>query len=247
MRVQALQTPLVNIGDDIWDVLADSLLMVPEKSVVVVTSKILSLSESRVVPVGEIDKHELIRKEAEWYTEPHSSKYDLMMTIKRHQLFINAGIDESNANGHFVLWPDNPQQWANEIWAWLRESYGLREVGVIVSDSKTSPLYWGVTGAAIAHCGFKALASKFDHPDLFNRPLKMTQVNVAQALAAAAVYEMGEANERTPLAIIEDIRDISFQLQPPSAEELESLVIEMEDDAFAPILSKAEWKRGGGN
>lgn len=247
MRVQALQTPLVHRGDNIWDILGDSLLFVPEKSVVVVTSKILSLSERRTVPVGEISKHDLIRQEAEWYTEPHSSKYDLMMTIKRHQLFINAGIDESNANGHFVLWPEDPQQWANEIWAWLRASFGLREVGVIVSDSKTSPLYWGVTGAAIAHCGFQALSSKFDQPDLFQRPLKMTQVNVAQALAAAAVYEMGEADERTPLAVIEDIRDITFQSRPPTDAELEALQIELEDDAFAPILSKAEWKRGGSN
>lgn len=249
MRVQALKTPIITQGEDLWSVFEKVLPQeLSERTVVAVTSKILSFAEGALVPVGEGDekeqKHELVRQVADWYTEPHSSKYDLMLAVKHHQLFVNAGIDLSNANGNFILWPHDPQDWANKIWEWLREHRGLNEVGVIVTDSKTSPLYWGVTGAAIAHSGFQALAPKFSHPDLFGRPLEMTQVNVAQALAGAAVYEMGETNESTPLALVTEIRDIVFQDHVPSEKELKDLVIELEDDVYAPLLQNAEWKKG---
>lgn len=245
MHVQALKTPIISPGQDLWPVFE---AVVPqdlaERSVLAVTSKILSFAEGNLVPVGSIDKHDLVRQTADWYTEPHSSKYDLMLAIKNHHMFVNAGIDESNANGNYVLWPKDSQDWANTIWRWLREHRGLQEVGVIITDSKTSPLHWGVTGASIAHSGFLALSPKFSHPDLFDRPLKMTQVNVAQALAAAAVYEMGETNESTPLAVVSEIRDITFQDREPSAQELADLIIELEDDVYAPVLKTADWKRG---
>jgi F420-0:gamma-glutamyl ligase len=251
MQVHALKTPIITPGQDLWPVLEKSIPQnLSERSVVAITSKILSFAEGSLVPVDETDvreqKHELVRRSAEWYTEPHSSKYDLMLAVKDNQLFVNAGIDLSNANGNFVLWPKDSQDWANKIWNWLREHRGLKEVGVIVTDSKTAPLYWGVTGASIAHCGFQALAPKFSHPDLFGRPLEMTQVNVAQALAGAAVYEMGETNESTPLAVVTDIRDIVFQDEVPSEKELADLIIELEDDVYAPLLQNAEWKKGEG-
>ena len=247
MQVQSIQTELVHVNDDLFSVLSKALKTnIPERSVVVVTSKIIALCEGRVVNKNGSNKHDLVRQEAEWYTEPSRSKYDVMLAIKQNQLFVNAGIDESNADGQFVLWPKNPQQSANKIWSWLRETFSLSEIGVIVSDSKTTPLYWGVTGAAIAHCGFQTLSSKIGQSDLFGVPLKMTQVNVAQALAAAAVYEMGEASERTPLALVTDIRDITFQDQPPTTQELQNLRINLEEDVYEPILMSAPWKQGEG-
>lgn len=245
MKVTAYRSPLVHTNDSLFDVLGQTLEIVPESSVVAITSKIIGLCEGRVVPVDSIDKHELVRQEAEWYTEPQVSAYDVMLAVKRNQLFVNAGIDESNSEDGYVLWPLDPQESANEIWEWLRQNFGLKDVGVIVTDSKTIPLYWGVVGAGIAHCGFRALNSKIGEDDLFGRKMKMTQVNVAQALAAAAVFEMGEAAERTPVAVIDEIRDIEFQDRPPTAEELDLLKIDLKDDVYAPILTRADWKRGG--
>lgn len=245
MQVQALKTPIISPGQELWPIFEEVIPKnLPERSVLAVTSKILSFAENNLVPVENAEKHDLVRQTADWYTEPHSSKYDLMLAVKNHQLFVNAGIDLSNANGHYVLWPKDPQNWANQIWSWLRENRGLKEVGVIITDSKTAPLYWGVTGAAIAHAGFLELSPKFSHPDLFGRPLEMTQVNVSQALAGAAVYEMGETNESTPLALVTDIRDITFQDRVPSDKELADLIIELEDDVYAPLLKNADWKQG---
>jgi putative folate metabolism gamma-glutamate ligase len=244
MQVTAYPSPLVRAGDNLYDVLSQTLVQIPEGSVVAITSKIIALSENRVVDKDSISKHDLVRQEADQYTEPHSSKYDMMLAVKNHQLFVNAGIDESNADGKYVLWPSDPQRSANRIWEWLRLNFGVQRVGVIITDSKTAPLHWGVTGASIAHCGFRELNSKIGEKDLFGRELHMTQVNVSQALAAAAVFEMGEASEGTPVALIENIRDIEFQDRPPTAEELDSLKIELEDDVYAPILTQADWQSG---
>lgn len=247
MKVTAYKTPLIKAKDDLFQVISDAIPFLPEKSVVVIASKIVSTCENRFVKkvTGDREeKHQLVRQEAELYTDPHSSKYDLMLTIHRNWMFVNAGIDESNADNQYILWPKDPQQSVNEIWHFLREHYNVKEVGVTMSDSTSIPLNWGVMGHAIAHCGFEQLKSYIGKPDLFGRNMKMEQVNMAQGLTAAAVLEMGEGSESTPLAVVKDITDIVFQDRLPTDEELAALRVELEDDVFAPILTKAEWKKG---
>jgi len=246
MKVHALKTPVVHPGDDLFALLKNAITHLPERSVVAVTSKIASLAEGRVVPSNQDDpslKRSLVSQESEVYTLPTSSKYDLMLTITQGQLAVNAGIDESNANGMYVLWPKDPQKTTNQIWEFLRQEYGVQELGVILTDSRTQPLYWGVIGAALAHCGFSALNPLIGKPDIFGREMRMTQESVYQALAVSAVFEMGEGNQQTPVALIENIRDISFQDRPPTPEELEYLHIDVEDDVYAPILLNAPWKQ----
>lgn len=247
MQISAYKTPLITAGDDLFQIIAESLPTLPERSVVVVASKIVSTCENRFVPKvtgTREEKHDLVKQEAELYTDPHSSKYDLMLTIKRNWIFVNAGIDESNADNQYILWPEDPQQSVNEIWEFLRNHYGVTEVGVTMSDSASMPLNWGVTGHAIAFCGFKPLRSYIGTPDLFGRPMKMEQVNLAQSLTAAAVMEMGEGNEQTPLAVVENISNIEFSDRVPTPAELASMKIALEDDAYAPILTKADWQKG---
>lgn len=256
MHVTSYRTPIIHPGDDLFSVLAATLPRpLPERSVVAITSKIVALSENRVVPLSEAaktdpvieraEKHSLVRQYAEQYTDPHSSKYHMMLAVIHGMMFVNAGIDESNVQDAYVLWPENPQAATNQIWEFLRAEFGVKELGVIMTDSKTQPLFWGVIGASIAHCGFQALNKKIGMPDLFGREMQMTHEGVAQALAAAAVFEMGEAAEQTPLAVVSDIRDITFQDRVPTKEELEFLRIELEDDVYAPVLQTAPWKKGG--
>jgi dihydrofolate synthase / folylpolyglutamate synthase len=249
MKVTAYQSPLVKKGDNLLEIIAQSVKSIPEKSVLVLASKIASTTEGRFVPkvTGEKpEKHALVTEEADWYLDPHSSKYDLMLTIKRNWMFVNAGIDESNADDQYLLWPTDPQKVVNEIWQFVREHYGVKEVGVTMSDSTSIPLNWGVIGHAIAHCGFYPLKSYIGTPDLFGRTMKMEQVNVMQSVTVAAVFEMGEGNERTPLAVVEDLAKVEFQDRVPTQDELNQLRIEMADDAYAPILTKAEWQKGQG-
>ncbi len=247
MKVTAFHTRLVRNHDNLLQIIAESIPILPEKSILVIASKIVSTCEGRFVKKEtseRAEKHELVKKEAEWYTDPHSSKYDLMLTIKRNWIFVNAGIDESNADNHFILWPKDPQKSVNEIWQFLRSHYGVREVGVTMSDSAGMPLNWGVTGHAIAYCGFHPLKSYIGKPDLFGREMKMEQVNVMQSVTIAAVLEMGEGAESTPLGLVEDVKDVVFQDHVPTKEELSALKIKLVDDAYAPLLTKVDWKKG---
>lgn len=246
MLITTIRTPLVRTGNDIFAILVESIKSLPEKSVVVIASKIFSLCENRIIKKitgSREEKHELVKQEAEYYLDPQFSKYNMMLTIKGNWMFVNAGIDESNAENQYSLWPSNPQKSVNNIWRFLRRHYHVRQVGVIMSDSKSFPLNWGVVGHGIAHCGFKTLKSYIGKPDLFGRLMKMEQVNMVQGIAVAGVLEMGEGAEQTPVAIVTDIKDIIFQSHPPTAQELKSLKINLEDDAYAPLLTSVEWRK----
>ena len=250
MRITPIKTPIVHTNDDLYALLNAALPpQLAERTVVVVTSKIVALCEGAVRPKhGEdrAEKWEHVKQEAEWYIDPHSSKYELMLTIKNQILAVNAGIDESNADHQYVLFPHRPYESARLIWEFLKKKYGLQQVGVLITDSRTFPLKWGQIGTCLAYCGFQPINNKIGQKDLFDHELKMTQVNVAEALAVASVLEMGEAAESQPLAVIEDIGMVEFSDVAPTATAIAALAIAPEDDAYAPILTRAEWLKGGG-
>jgi F420-0:gamma-glutamyl ligase len=122
-------------------------------------------------------------------------------------------------------------------------SFKLILICEFITDSWTWPLRWGVVGTCLAHCGFKQLADYRGHQDLFGREIKMVQVNVAEAVAAAAALEMGEVAEQTPLGIVSEIKHIQFQNHPPTDEELDNLKVEVEDDVYGPFLKSVDWRK----
>lgn len=159
----------------------------------------------------------------------------------------SAGIDESNGNGYYILWPKNPQNTANLIREYLVKKFKLNNLGVIIVDSKTTPLRWGVTGVAVSHSGFSALNNYIGTDDIFGKKFRVEKVNVADGLAASAVLVMGEGNEQTPIAIIEETPFVNFKNKNPSVEELKELAITIEDDLYGQILKSVKWKKGGEN
>jgi F420-0:gamma-glutamyl ligase len=249
VKITAIKTSIVKPGEDLQQFLLDHLESLPEKSMVVITSKIISFAQNRLVPVatGEpAERHALARREADLYLNPSQSKYNIMLTIKDSLLAVNAGIDQSNADGQYVLWPENLQETVNDLWQFLRAHFQVKQLGLIITDSKTIPLRWGVTGTAIAHCGFEALIDEIGTPDIFGKKLEMTQLNVMEAIGIAAAFEMGEGDEQQPLAVVSEIsQPIKFQDRVPTEEELSGLVINHEDDVYAPILMSADWQKGG--
>lgn len=250
MEAHAIKTRLVMPGDSINEVIAESLDHLEEKSVVVIASKIFSFCENRLVKKtidDKAEKWELAKKEADLWLHPDESIYQCMLTIKGNWMFANAGIDESNAGGNnFVLWPKEPQLSVNQVWNFLRQHYGLSEVGVIMSDSRSMPLNWGVVGHGIAYCGFEPLYSYINQPDLFDRPMQMERTSVVQSLVSVGTVMMGEGNERTPMAVITDIPRINFVDHEPSDEEVNLLKPSIKDDIYAPLLNRAPWNKGGG-
>lgn len=245
MNVVAVRTQKVTTKDTDLKTLLDMYVPeIKERSVIAVTSKIVALCEGRVAAIEGVDKKKLIENESEYFLPSEENQYGVSITIKNNIVIASAGIDESNADGKYVLWPVNPQESANRIREYLAKSRGLREIGVIITDSRLSPLRWGVTGVGIAHSGFEAVNDMRGKPDIFGRPLHVTKVNILDGLAAASVYVMGESNEQTPLALVTEIPHIRFQDHNPSEDELTMLKITMEEDIFSGILKNVTWRRG---
>lgn len=245
MIVKTFKThKITHKNTDIFEILEKYLPKIQENSVVVVTSKIIAICEGRIVPINKANKDELVRQEADYYIPKEENAYGVYLTIKDNMLVATAGIDESNSQEYFVLWPKNPQKSANEIRTYLKKVHKVKNLGVIVTDSKTTPLRMGVIGAAIAHSGFNAVNDKIGTPDIFGKELKVTKVNVSDGLSAASVLQMGEGNEQTPLSVITDIPFVVFQDRNPNKKELGFLHGELKDDLYASVLLATPWQKG---
>lgn len=244
MTITAYQTDRLEPGQAprIVEVIDKAIAALPDRSILAVTSKIVAICEGRVVDVRSVAKDNLIEQEADRWLPRSLSRYDISLTIKRNRLIPTAGIDESNGDGFYILWPADPQASANALRRHLQQRFGQRRLGVIITDSTTAPLRAGTTGIALAHSGFLALKNYIGEPDLFGRSLKVTKANLADGLAAAAVLAMGEGNEGTPLAVISDLPFVTFQERDPSAKELAALIIDPDDDLYGPILKTAPWQ-----
>lgn len=217
-----------------------------ERSVIVITSKIVSIWQGRCVPInGPITKDELIKKEAELYLSRSKVPKDyVMLTMKNNIMIPSAGIDESNGAGYYILWPEKPFSAAKTIYDFIAEEFKPAEFGVIISDSHTVPLRWGTMGIAISFWGFYPLKDYRGEEDIFKRKLRFSQLNIADALASTAVLAMGEGNEQTPIAIIENVPQIKFGDFDFLKEN--PLEIERENDIYGPLLNAIEWERGEG-
>jgi F420-0:gamma-glutamyl ligase len=228
-------------GDVLFDILDTAITALDERSVVAVSSKIAAICEGSVVPMDTGDKDALVRQQAELYLPP-DNEYHASLTVKNNMLIANAGIDESNGNGNYVLWPQAPQESANAIRAHLCEQFTVDDVGVVIVDSRITPLRWGTTGIALAHSGFATLRDYVAQPDIFGRPFAFEKANIADGLAAAAVLVMGEGAECTPVAVLGDLSFVAFQRRDPTKEELDERVISIEKDLYRDILTLPHWR-----
>lgn len=242
MNIKALKTHMIQPGESILRILDQHISTLAEGMVVAITSKVISLCQGRIVPKDAVrSKYELIEKEADAYLSEDMSLYNAHLTIKNNILIPSAGIDESNGNGMYILYPLNIQQTAYTIWQHLRTKHTITNLGVIITDSHTMPLRKGVTGITLGWCGFEPLYSYVGKPDIFNHPLQVTQINILDALGTTAVFMMGEGAEQTPIALIEDVPKIQYLSRPPSLEEERMIHIPLEEDIYAPILRGVDW------
>jgi F420-0:gamma-glutamyl ligase len=231
----------------LFELLDESLTEIKEKSVVSITSKVVSLCEGRVLPMEGVDKEALIRSEADKYMPTDFGKYGFHFTVTRNTLISMAGIDESNGNGNFVLWPSNPQKTANEVRAYLLDRFKLQDVGVIITDSTCMPpMRSGTVGVMLAHSGFAAVRSEVGRPDIFGRSFKFSKAGVGSGLAATANVVMGEGQEQTPIVLIEDVPFVEFERRDPTPEEISSVYISLDEDLYGPFIKSVPWRDGGG-
>jgi len=249
MRIQTIKTRVMRPPkDDLLAVMAEVLPPIKERSVVVVTSKVVAIHQGRCLPeVKGIDRDRLTQEEADLYAPRDIVPGEhILFSVKNQVLIASAGIDMSNANGHLILWPNHPMAMAQMIGEWLVKRDRLKEVGVIVTDSHVVMMRRGTQGVAIGWWGFNPVRDYRGKPDIFGRKLVVQTANVVDSLACAAVLEMGEGKEQTPLAIITQIGEMEFSTNPQVMAGQPSLVVPLEEDLFRPMLEAVPWKKGRG-
>ena len=170
--------------------------------VVVVTQKVVSKAEGRLVPVDPADPmaHKpLVEAEA---VRILRRRGDLIMTETRHGFVCaNSGVDLSNVQrGWAALLPVDPDRSARRIRDGLRGRLGV-EVAVLVSDTFGRAWRRGSTDVAIGVAGLAGLVDLRGTSDALGRELQVTEVCVADEVAAAAELVMGKARA-VPVAIV---------------------------------------------
>ncbi|MBP6945492.1 MAG: coenzyme F420-0:L-glutamate ligase [Candidatus Moranbacteria bacterium] len=214
----------------------------PEHSILAISAKVIALCEGRTADLS-VDKESLIEAEADYFLPKEYRRFGASGTIIHHAFIGAAGIDESNAAGTYVLLPKDPQQTAGAIYNALKKRFAVDRIGVLITDSHSTPMRRGASGVALAYRGFVGLRDYRGKPDLFGRKLIMEQANLPDALACAAVLTMGEGDEQTPLALIEGIPHITFDETAPTKEELSQFFVNLEDDIFAPLINFQHLKK----
>ena len=215
--------PLVEPGANLAGLIAVALRSAREVpsagDVIAIAQKIVSKAEGRMVRLATVEPspraHEIA---AQANKDPRVVELILResravirvspgVIITEHNtgvILANAGIDRSNLKGSddaALLLPEDPDASAASLRNELQQEFAVR-LGIIVTDSIGRPWRLGTVGSAIGCAGVLALNDLRGHTDLFGRQLQVSEVAVADSLAAAAVLVMGEAAEGTPLVLI---------------------------------------------
>lgn len=168
----------------------------------VVTQKVVSKVEGRLVPLDPLDldaRRRLVESESVRIVRRRG---DLTISETPHGFVCaNAGIDLSNVEeGWAALLPVDSDRSAKHIRDALRARAGV-EIGVIVSDTFGRPWRQGLTDVAIGVSGIAALIDLRDTTDALGRVLQVTEVAIADEIASAAELVMGKASG-VPVAIV---------------------------------------------
>lgn len=238
--------PLVEPGDDLATLLLDAAARcaggVQDGDLLVIAQKIVSKSEDRYVDLDTVtpsaaalelapqaDKDprivEIVLRESREVLRHR--KGAIVVEHKLGWVHANAGVDRSNITGgeRVLLLPEDPDRSARELRAAIRERTGCN-VFIIINDSAGRAFRNGVVGFALGTAGFKPLWNRIGDPDLFGKKLEITEVAVADELAAAASFVMGQGAEGIPAVLV---RGAALE---PSDEGMRALIRAREQDLF---------------
>ena len=173
--------------------------------VLVVTQKVVSKAEGRIVPIDPDDpdaKRRLVESESVRIVRRRG---DLLITETRHGFVCaNAGVDLSNVDaGTAALLPVDADRSARRIREVLEHRHGV-SVGVVVSDTFGRTWRRGVTDVAIGVAGVAAVVDLRGTPDATGRVLEATEVCIADELASAAELVMGK-DRGIPAAVLRGV------------------------------------------
>lgn len=216
--------PLIQEGDDLAALLVEAIdrsgQRLTDGDVIVVAQKIVSKTEGRARRLDGITPSarafqlaDVVLKDARLVELILSESRAVVravpnLLIVEHRLgFIlaNAGVDQSNvdADGDAValLLPEDPDASCRRLKDALERRCGVR-LAVVMNDSFGRPWRNGVTGVCIGAAGLATLLDRRGAPDLFGRPLRITEIAHGDEVAAAASLVMGQAGEGIPAVLV---------------------------------------------
>jgi coenzyme F420-0:L-glutamate ligase/coenzyme F420-1:gamma-L-glutamate ligase len=226
--------PEIEAGDDLASLIADAAerqdVPVEQGDVLVVTQKIVSKAEGRVVHVDEIDPSPLAIQLSEGHNrDPRHTEVILQESVRivrmdrgniisetRHGFnCANAGVDASNVPGEgtLALLPIDPDASAEGIRAYIKERLG-KDVAVIISDTFGRPWREGAVNVAIGVAGMSPLQDYRGKEDAYGQMMKSTVIALADELAATAELVMGKVTG-VPIALI---RGCQYELADASVQ-----------------------------
>ncbi len=210
MEIIPIKTRVLNPPqDDLYSVLDTELAgIISDGDVVLISSKVVALNEGRCVSTTEVDKDSCVANEADIVIpRPY---WPSPLTVTSHTFLGAAGVDESNGNGFYVLLPQEPFRSAESIYRHLKDKFGLDKLGVIITDSHSTPFRYGATGVAISWWGIKPIQDHRGRADLFGRKIQYERSNLVDGLAAAATVVAGEVDECIPIVIARSVPALEF-------------------------------------
>ncbi|MGW1430554.1 coenzyme F420-0:L-glutamate ligase [Streptomyces sp. NPDC002431] len=231
-RVWALPgMPEVRAGDDLAKLIAVAEPNLADGDVLLVTSKIVSKAEGRIVEAT--DREAAIDAE----TVRVVARRGTLRIVENRQglVMAAAGVDASNTPaGTVLLLPEDPDASARAIREGLRAALGV-EVGIVVTDTFGRPWRSGLTDVAIGAAGIRVLDDLRGGTDAYGNPLSATVVATADELAAAGDLVKGKA-AGLPVAVV---RGLGQVLDPADSAGASALVRGAEGDMFRLGTSEA--------
>ena len=228
MRIKAIKTRIFNENENLIKFILKYAKKIPENSILVITSKIVALSEGRTTEYkNQSQKIKLIKQESSFAMKTKLT----WLTIKNGMVMASAGIDESNADGKIILLPKDSFKSAEFIHKELCKKFKIKNLGVLITDSRLFPLRAGIVGVALGYAGFKGIRNYIGKKDIFGRTLKFSRTDIADSLATSAVLCMGEGKEQQPLALINNA-PVEFTEKINKKE----LFISPQEDIFYPLI-----------
>jgi coenzyme F420-0:L-glutamate ligase / coenzyme F420-1:gamma-L-glutamate ligase len=215
--------PEIPAGADLAQLISDAAADLHDGDIVVITSKIVSKAEGRVV---RADRERAIDSEA---VRVVARRGQTRIAETRHGLVLAAaGVDSSNtAPGTVVLLPEDPDSSARRLRKALADRRGVR-VGVVITDTMGRPWRNGQTDAAIGAAGLAPLRDHRGQPDTFGNELQVTVAAVADEIAAAADLVKGKTSQ-VPVAVVRGLAELVTEADGPGAA---ALVRPAADDMF---------------
>lgn len=235
-------TPGADLATLIAEAAAASDVSLADADVLVVTQKVVSKAEGRLVELASVEPSDFARTWAsQWGKDPRQVELvlresasivrmgpgGLIISRTRHGFVCaNAGVDVSNVGGGEVasLLPEDPDASARRIREGLRERTGASPA-IVISDSFGRPWRNGIVNVAVGSAGIEALLDLRGTPDTSGREMQATVIAVADQLASAADLAGGKVEQR-PVVVI---RGLAWR---PSEEGASVLVMEAERDLF---------------